>query len=329
MAERLTEETLNTPVHEHMRTDYVHLRPDMTVAEALEFILETQPAGRIIYFYVVDDDGRLRGVVPTRRLLLSPRDRLLSQILITPVVALPKDATVLDACAFFTLHKLLAFPVVDEERRMIGLVDVDMYTRELRDLDRWESHNDLFQLIGVQVTQAQQRSVPTLLRRRFPWLLATLAGGLLTAAITDFYYSVASLTLVLPFIPLVLALSSSVAAQSVSLALQSLHGQDATWARLRSKLSRELAIGALLGMGCGLIVGMVVFIWKGDPTMSLGLLGSVVGGVTCAAVLGFATPYLFRMLGRNPQVAAGPITLVAADVASLLVYFNLARLLLA
>jgi len=328
MAERLTEETLDTPVHEHMRTDFVHLHPDMTVGQALEFILETQPAGRIIYFYVVDGDGRLRGVVPTRGLLLSPRDKLLSQILITPVVALPKDATVLDACAFFTLHKLLAFPVVDEERRMIGLVDVDMYTRELRDLDRWESHNDLFQLIGVQVTEAQQRSVPALFRRRLPWLLATLAGGLLTAAISDFYYSVASLILVLPFIPLVLALSSSVAAQSVSLALQTLHGQDATWAKLRSKLNRELAIGVLLGVACGLIVAMVAFVWKGDTTTSLGLLGSIVGGVTCAAVLGFATPYLFRMLGRNPQVAAGPITLAAADVASLLVYFNIARVLI-
>jgi magnesium transporter len=149
MTERLTAEKLNDPVHERMRTDFVQLHPDLTVAEALEQILERQPAGRIIYFYVADSGGRLLGVVPTRRLLLSPRDRRLSQIMIEPVIAIPRQATVLDACEFFILHKLLAFPVVDEQRRIVGLVDVELYTRELSDLDRRESHNDLFQLIGV------------------------------------------------------------------------------------------------------------------------------------------------------------------------------------
>ena len=193
MTERLTREKLHRPVHEHMRTDFVRLHPDLTVAQALDLILEKQPAGRIIYFYVADGDGRLLGVVPTRRLLLSPRDKPLSQIMVAPVIAIPRDATVLEACEFFILHKLLAFPVVDEERRIVGLVDVELYTRELRDLDRRESHDDLFQLIGVHVTEAQQRSVPALFRRRFPWLLATLAGGLLAAVISDLYYDVASL----------------------------------------------------------------------------------------------------------------------------------------
>ena len=329
MTERLTRETLHAPVHEHMRTDFVQLHPNLTVAQALELILAKQPAGRIIYFYVADGDGRLLGVVPTRRLLLSPRDRPLSQIMIKPVIAIPRDATVLDACEFFILHKLLAFPVVDEERRIVGLVDVELYTRELSDLDRWESHNDLFQLIGVHLSEAQQRSVPALFRRRFPWLLATLAGGLLAAVLSDLYYEVASLALVVPFIPLVLALASSVTAQSVSLALQTLHGQRPTWATLLPKVKLELATGSLLGVACGLIVGMVVLTWKGDPAAPLILLGSIVGSVACAAVLGLAMPSLFRLLKRNPRVAAGPIARASADLVTLLVYFNLGRWLLA
>ena len=127
---------------------------------------------------MADSDGRLQGVVPTRRLLLSARDKPLSQLMIKPVIAIPRNATVLDACEFFILHKLLAFPVVDEERRIVGLVDVELYTRELTDLDGRESHNDLFQLIGVHMAEAHQRSVTALFRRRFPWLLVTLAGGL-------------------------------------------------------------------------------------------------------------------------------------------------------
>src|SRR4029079_3234900 len=110
-------------------------------------------------------DGRLLGVVPTRRLLLSPRELRLSQIMIAPVIAIPRNATVLDACEFFILHKLLAFPVVDDGGRIVGLVDVELYTRELSDVDRRVSHDDLFQLIGVQAAEVQERSVPSLFRR--------------------------------------------------------------------------------------------------------------------------------------------------------------------
>jgi magnesium transporter len=329
MTERLTRETLHAPVTEHMRTDFVQLHPDLTVAQALESIREKQPSGRIIYFYVADGGGRLLGVVPTRRLLLSPHDERLSQIMIAPVIAIPRDATVLDACEFFILHRLLAFPVVDEERRIVGLVDVELYTRELRDLDRRESHDDLFQLIGVHATEAQQRSAPAHFRRRFPWLLATLAGGLLAAGVTDLYRDVASLPLVVPFIPLVLALASSVTAQSVSLALQTLHGQRATWATLLPRALSELATGSMLGVACGLIAAAAVLSWKGDPMAALGLLGAIVGSTACAAGLGLAMPYVFRILERNPQFAAGPVALASADAVTLLVYFNLGRWLLA
>jgi magnesium transporter len=234
----------------------------------------------------------------------------------------------LEACEFFVFHKLLAFPVVDEKRRIVGLVDVDVYTRELSDLDRRESQSELFQLIGVYATEAQQSSISTIFRRRFPWLLATLAGGLLTAIISDIYYDVASLALVVPFIPLVQALAGSVTAQSVSLALRRLRGELPTWTTLLSKVKFEAATGLLLGVACGLIVAIAVFIWKGDPAATLNLLGSIVTSVVCAAVLGLAMPYLFRTLQGNAQVAAGPVALASADAVTLFVYFNLARWLL-
>lgn len=329
MTDRLTTAELHRPVREHMRTDVVRLRPELTVAQALDTLLEQQPAGRIIYFYVADGDGRLRGVVPTRRLLLSPRDKTLAEIMVAPVVAVPADATVLEACEFFVLHRLLAFPVVDEGGRIVGLVDVDLYTRELRDLDRAETHNDLFQLIGLHVAEAQRQSVLALFRRRFPWLLATLAGGLVAAAITNRHYDAASLAVVVPFIPLVLALAGSVTAQSVSLALQALHGRTPTWSAFVPRVRVELSTGALLGVACGLIAGAAVLVWKGEPTAAIGLFGGVVGGVACAAMLGLAVPYGLWMFRRNPQVAAGPVALAAADAAALLVYFTLARRLLA
>jgi magnesium transporter len=328
MTEQLTREKLHSPVHEHMRTDFVQLRSDLTVALALDLILEMQPAGRIIYFYAVDSEGRLQGVVPTRRLLLSPRDKCLWQIMVKPVIAIPHNATLLEACEFFILHRLLAFPVVDVEHRIVGLVDLELYTQELSDLDRREDLNDLFQTIGVHATEARQPSVAILFRRRFPWLLATLAGGLLTAIITDYYYDVAALAQVVLFIPLVLALAGSVTAQSVSLTLHTLHGQMPTWTTLWAKMKFELATGSLLGVACGLVAGMSALAWKRDPAAMLSLLASIVASTTCAAALGLAMPYLFRSLKGNPRVAAGPLALSSADAVSLLLYFNFARWLL-
>src|SRR5207244_6613580 len=91
-------------------------------------------------FYFTDAEGRLRRVVPTRRLLLSPRDTPLTEIMVAPVISIPDTATVLDACEFFTLHRLLAFPVVDQHGRMVGLVDVELYTQELTDLETREGN---------------------------------------------------------------------------------------------------------------------------------------------------------------------------------------------
>jgi magnesium transporter len=322
------QDVLHDPVTEHMRKDFVQLRHDMTVGQALDHLRELQPEGRIIYFYVTDDDGRLLGVVPTRRLLLGPRDKHLSDLMVRNVITIPAHATVLDACEFFTLHKLLAFPVVDEERHILGLVDVDLYTRELRDLDRREDNYDLFQLIGVHLTEAQQRSAVAAFRQRFPWLLTNIAGGLLAAWISDLYRDVATLIVVVPFIPVVLALAESVTIQSVSLAIETLHGQRPSWRSLVPRMHHELRTGVLLGVACGLVVGSVALIWMRQLGAALSLLGGIAGSVAAAAAVGLFMPNLLRILRRDPQVAAGPIALATADMVTLLVYFNLARWLL-
>ena len=131
MPSRRTALILNDPVSKHSRTDYTALRPNWCVRDALEHMRAHPPAGRVIYIYVTDEDGRLLGVVPTRRLLLSGPETAVAELMIKNVIALPSMATVLDACEFFTMHRLLAFPIVDEQRRLIGLIDVDLYTEEL------------------------------------------------------------------------------------------------------------------------------------------------------------------------------------------------------
>jgi magnesium transporter len=111
----------------------------------------------------------------------------------------------------------------------------------------------------------------------------------------------------------------------VLVSVRSIRGHTPDWTLLLSKIKREFTTGALLGVACALIAGILALSWKADPTPVFVLVGSVVASVTCAAVLGLVMPYLFRWLNRGPQVAAGPIALASADVVSLLVYFNFAR----
>ena len=318
---------LNDLVSSHMRTDLARLKVGQTVAAALEYVRKHPTSGRVIYFYVVDDDGHLRGVVPTRRLLMADPSAPVEDLMIRQVVSIPHTATVLDACEFFTLHKLLAFPVVDDDRRVVGLVDVDLYTEELADLDRPEAHDDLFQLIGVHLTEAEQKDVRKAFRRRFPWLLCNVAGGLMAAVLAYLYEDVATLAVMTPFIPIVLALAESVGIQSVSLALQTLHGGRPTWAELWRKVGREVVVGLMLGAGCGLLVGLIALVWMGNFAVGLVLFGAIAGGMAGAAVVGLAMPLVLRMLRRDPQVASGPIALASADMITLLLFFNLGRLL--
>ena len=119
---------LDDPVTRHVHQDFTRLVAGLTVGEALALAPPHPPQGRIIYFYVVDDGGRLSALCPTRRLLLSPPEQPLADIMVRTVVVLPAQATVLDACEFFIQHRLLAFPVVDDERRLLGVVDMDLYT---------------------------------------------------------------------------------------------------------------------------------------------------------------------------------------------------------
>lgn len=323
---------LDDPISKHARQDFARLDINQTVGEALDALRAKPPEGRIIYLYVTDVDGKLHGVVPTRRLLLSQPDKHIADIMVKSVIAIPQTATVLDACEFFTMHRLLAFPVIDEGRRIVGTVDVEVYTNELRDLSEpeiVEKADELFQIIGVHLTEAQQLSPVRSFRIRFPWLIANILGGILAAFLTGiFEHELEKAVALALFIPVVLTLAESVSIQSVTIGLHAMRSRKPSWRELGAKLSRELLAGILLGAACAVLVGTVAAIWIGQWRVTICLLGGITGGMMMAAAIGLAMPYVLRLLKRDPQVAAGPLALATADMATLLTYFSLARLLI-
>lgn len=326
MTASLAKIDMNDPVLKHLGYDFVQINQNLTVGQALASIRSNPTVGRIIYFYVVDHEGRLCGVVPTRRLLLSALETAVADIMVREVVTIHESATVLDACELFATHRLLAFPIIDHKRRIVGVVDVQLYTEGRSELEAAERSDDLFQLIGVHLAEAQQAHPLSAFRGRFPWLLCNIVGGILAALIAGIFEEELKRTVALAlFVPVVLGLAESVSIQSVSLTLQLIHGHTPTVALLFSKLKRELATGLLLGLASASCVAIAALLWLGDSRLALCLLVGITGGVTAAAMVGMAMPNVLRLLRRNPQVAAGPIALACADMITLVAYFSLAR----
>src|SRR5207253_8777209 len=181
----------NAPVVDHARKDFPLLRAGMTVGEALERIRREGVGERVIYFYAVDEEKRLVGVGPARRLLTGPLDTALREVMVRRVVAVPAKATVLGACEFFVLYKFLAFPVVDGQRRVVGIVDANLFAEEVLEAgdteDRSRSREavpvgpEFFEALGFRLEQIRGASPWRALRFRFPWLLVAVTGGTLAS----------------------------------------------------------------------------------------------------------------------------------------------------
>jgi len=315
---------LDDPIALHMRRSVIALPERMTVGEALEHLRLEQLPEQIVYFYVIDSQERLIGVMPTRRLLMSQPDAAIADLAVRKVIAVPDTASVLDACEFFIAHKFLAFPVIDADRRLLGIVDVGLFTNELQALSERAAADELFQLIGVHAATRHKPSVWLGFRSRFPWLLSNIAGGILCAVIAGFFDHLLQTVIVLAlFIPVVLALSESVSIQAMSLTLQELHGTKVTLANLWRATRREFGVALLLGLSCGTIVGSVAWMWKGDVRVAGVITVSITLAMLTACLLGVLLPSAVRIFGRDPRIASGPIVLASGDVATLLFYFTL------
>jgi magnesium transporter len=324
-------------VAEHARKDFPLLDANMTVGNALERIRREGVGERVIYFYAVDEQQRLVGVVPTRRLLTASLETPLSEIMVRRVVAIPATATVLDACEFFVLYKFLAFPVVDEKRRVIGIIDANLFAEEI--LEAGESEDryrpaapvgpEFFEALGFRIEQIRVASPWRGFLFRFPWLLVTVTGGTLSAILARFFESTLSRSLVLAFfLTMVLALNESVSMQSMSVTIHALRSISVTSGWLASAFRREVVTALLLGLACGLVVSAIVFMWRNDLAGAFVIGGSIAVSLVSACVLGLGVPSLLHRFKLDLKIAAGPVTLALADFVALVIYFTSAWLVL-
>jgi len=320
---------LQLPVMDVARRDFTKLLPGYTVQEALDYIRREGVGEKIVYFYVVDEGGRLKGVLPTRRLLAAPLHQRISELMIAKVVAIPQTATVMDACDLFILHKFLAFPVVDEKRRMVGVVDVGVFTDEVFDVAEREQWDEVFETIGFRVSQVRDASPLRAFRFRFPWLMATIASGTMCAFLASAYEMTLAKSLVLAFfLTLALGLGESVSIQAMTITIQALRSAQPTVRWYLRTLRREAATAILLGAGCGTIVGLIVWLWRGEAMAAISIGASILLALVASCGFGLSIPTVLHACKLDPKIAAGPMTLALSDIFTLLFYFSIAAFLL-
>src|SRR3954464_15747855 len=329
----------NAPVVEHARKDFPLLDAEMTVGQALERIRREGVGERVIYFYAVDEEQRVGGVGPTRRRLTAPLETALREVMVRRVVAVPAKATVLDACEFFVLYKFLAFPVVDEQRRVVGIIDASLFAEEVLEAGdtQDQSHTretvpvdpEFFEALGFRLEQIRGASAWRAFQFRFPWLLVTVTGGTLSAILAGFFEATLAGTLIIAFfLTMVLGLNESVSMQTMSVTIHALRSVSVTWDWLASAFRREVATAVLLGVCCGFVVCVIAWAWRHDLRAATVIGGSIALSLLTACAFGLAVPSLLHWLKLDPKIAAGPVTLVLADFIALAIYFTSAWLIL-
>jgi magnesium transporter len=286
-------------------------------------------AHKIIYFYVVDESKRLLGVLPTRLLLTAALDTRIEDIYVRRIFSLPASATLREAQEAFSRHQFLAFPIVDESHRLLGVIDVQTFAGELEDVHQRTSFDDIYELLGLQAGLREEASPVLSFRMRFPWLLSTIAAGSIGAVLTSFFEATLREQIVLAFfLTMTLGLNEGVCMQSATLAIQRLHAGNPDLRRFARSLGREARVAALLGLACALIVGVLALAWRRDLPSALVIGLSLLATITVSCLWGMAIPPLLRTLQRDPKVAAAPIALALSDVSTLVIYFETARRLL-
>ena len=316
---------LNRPVRDFALPVETVVRANQTIQQALDSLRSRKIEHKVIYFYVVDDQRRLVGVIPTRTLLLSDPSRNVRDVMETAVALASESTTLEEAMELFAIYRLLALPVVDGQGRLTGHIDIDLYTDEAVDVSESERAAELFQLMGLSLQEVRRPTAWSGYVMRMPWLLCNIVGGVACAAIASMYGRLLSnMLIVAMFIPLVLTLSESISMQSMTLSLHQLRLSTAAWRGLWRRSSAEWKTMLMIGASCGALAALAVSFLTPD-FHAVGAIGvSIALSMATAATLGAGVPILLHILRLDPKVAAGPVVLMIGDIITTALYLALA-----
>ncbi|GAB1454890.1 MAG: magnesium transporter [Spirochaetia bacterium] len=312
-----------------MTIEYVELRKDMTVREALNHIKEIGLTKETVYTcYVSDKNRKLQGIVSLKNLVISDEDKLISEIIHDDVIFVNTHDDQETVANIFKKYGFIALPVVDKEQRLIGIITVD----DIMEVMEKEATEDFQRMAALAPSEVayMDSGVFSLAKQRLPWLLVLMVGAALTGGIISRFESVLqSVVLLTAFIPMLMDTGGNSGNQASTLIIRGLATGDVTLHDVWNVLWKEFRISLIAGIGLAAInflknmfldrVGLLVSI-----TVSLTLVITVM----LAKMTGGVLPLIAKKLRMDPAIMAGPLITTIVDSLALLVYFSIARLLL-
>jgi len=311
-----------------MTPSYVALVPDVRVDQAIAALRKVAAEVETIYYaYVVDEANHLLGVVSMRDLVLSPPYRTVGEIMTRDIVKVRATADQEEAARLLVEEGLLAIPVVDDEDRLLGIITVD----DVADILEREVTEDIERLGGSQPLEVPYtRATPFYLwRRRVGWLLLLFVAEMYTGTVLRHFEQELEAAIALAFfVPLLIGTGGNAGSQVVTTLVRAMAVEGIGIRAFFRIFPKEFIAGLLAGVVMGTAGFLRAEILGVDPAISLtvgvALFCIVLWAVTVATLL----PLLLRQLGIDPAVVSSPSIATLVDGTRLVIYFNIARIIL-
>jgi len=311
-----------------MTSEFLALRRRMTAAEAIEAIRQWQPEAETIYYlFVVDRYGRLVGVVNLRQLIVADPDTLIQDIMDEDVIYVTADTDQEEVARLMARYDLLALPVVDENKILLGVITFD----DLVDVLEEEAAEDLQRYGGTEPLERPYLDTPplTITKKRIGWLLILFLTATLTGSVMKLFEdeirSMVALTL---FVPLLIGTGGNAGSQTTATIIRELATGNVEPRDAFRVWWHEARVAVLLGLGMAIPAFIRAITWVDNPMLALTVSVAIVVLVLWATGVGSLLPLAAAKLGIDPALVSGPLMSTMVDATGLLIYFSIAKVLL-
>lgn len=312
-----------------MQVELVSVPENATVDQTIDAVrANAEEVSTFHFVYVVDDEHRLVGVLNLGALLLAPPDQVIGELVKRNVHVVNPEVDQENVAQMFQRYDLVALPVVDDRGRLLGRILHD----DAADVLEEEAEEDIMHMAGATTRELELVYTDQVLKIagvRLPWLLATLAGLTVPAfLVSAFQVSFPKMMTLVPFIPVIGAMGGNIGSQSSTIVVRGFATGRVDIHNLRRFLVKELIIGLLMGVACGLLAGVVAIVWRGNPLLAVTVAVSMLAAMITAALLGVLVPYFFRLVNIDPAIAAGPLVTTINDATAIGIYYVVALALI-
>ena len=309
-----------------MTTEYVDLREEMTVGQAMAHIKKTGIHKETIYTCYITERRKLVGIVSAKDLMTTDDDVPIKDLMETEIISVYTHSDQEQVAQLFTKYDLLALPVIDQDGRMVGIVTFD----DAMDVMVDEATEDITKMAAINPSEKTyfETSVLQHAKNRIPWLLILMFTSIITGTIiTRYENAFAAIPLLVSFIPMLMDTGGNCGSQSATLIIRGIALDEIRFTDLFKVMFKEFRISLIVGAFLAVANGVRIFIQYHNPGLAVVIACSLMGTVIMAKLVGCILPLLAKKVNLDPAIMASPLITTLVDTFSILIYFNIATVL--